>query len=53
MAFIKYEIVKIYNHDEVIAILAKNLLNSSSWIDKGGYSWGKTPKIYNTIINEI
>lgn len=34
MAFIEYEIVKIYNHYEVIAILAKNILNSSSGLIK-------------------
>ena len=53
VAFIENDIIKIYEHDKVVKMLPKNILNSSSWFDKGGYSWGKTPKIYDSIIIEI
>ena len=53
VAFIENDIIKIYEHDKVVKMLPKNILNSSSWFDKGGYSWGKTPKIYSPIIQEI
>ena len=53
VAFIENGIIKIYEHDKAIVMLPKNILNSSSWIDKGGYSWGQTPKIYDSIIRVI
>ena len=53
VAFIENGIIKIYEHDKVVKMLPKNILNSSSWFDKGGYSWGKTPKIYDSIIRVI
>ena len=53
VAFIENKIIKIYEHDKAIKMLPKNILDSSSWSDKGGYSWGQTPKIYDSIIIEI
>ena len=53
IAFIEDNIVKIYKHDDVVAMLPKNILDSISWSEKGAYSWGQTPKIYNSIIKEI
>ena len=53
VAFIENDIIKIYEHDKAIKMLPKNILDSSSWRDKGGYSWGKTPRIYDSIIIEI
>tara|TARA_B110000977_G_scaffold167026_1_gene215291 strand:- start:117 stop:509 length:393 start_codon:yes stop_codon:yes gene_type:complete len=53
IAFIENDIVKIYDHDEAVNMLPDNILDSSSWSEKGGYSWGQTPKIYNSIIKEV
>ena len=46
-------IVKIYDHDEAVNMLSENIKQSDSWNNQGGYSWGKTPKIYDSIIREI
>ena len=53
VAFIEDNIVKIYNHDDTLSIVPKNILNSKSWKVDGLYSWGKTPKYYSKVINEI
>ena len=53
IAFIENNIVKIYDHDEAVNMLPDNIKQSDSWNKHGGYSWGKTPKIYDTIIKEI
>ncbi len=53
LAFIENEIIKIYEHDKAIKMLPNNILDSSSWSDKGGYSWGQTPKIYDSIIIKL
>ena len=53
VAFIEDNIVKIYNHDDALSIVPENLLNTKSWVEDGLYSWGKTPKHYGQVINEI
>ena len=53
VAFIENNIVKIYDHDEAVNMLPDNIKQSDSWNKHGGYSWGKTPRIYDTIIKEI
>lgn len=53
IAFIENNIVKIYDHDEAVNMLSENIKQSDSWNNQGGYSWGKTPKIYDSIIKEI
>jgi hypothetical protein len=53
IAFIENNIVKIYEHDEAVEILPDNIKNSDSWNIHGSYSWGKTPKIYDSIIRKI
>ena len=53
IAFIEDNIVKIYEHDEAVNILPDNIKQSDSWNIHGSYSWGKTPKIYDSVINEI
>lgn len=53
IAFLEKNIVKIYNHDKVVSILADGVLNSISWKEKGNYSWGKTPEKYNSFIINI
>ena len=53
VAFIEDNIIKIYNHDDALSIVPENLLNTKSWVDNGLYSWGKTPKYYSRVINEI
>ena len=53
IAFIENNIVKIYDHDEAVNMLPDNIKQSDSWNIHGGYSWGKTPKIYSPIIIEI
>ena len=53
IAFIENDVVKLYRHDDAVASLSDNIKNSSSWSEFGGYSWGKTPKVYNSIIREL
>ena len=53
IAFIENDVVKLYRHDDAVAVLSDNIKNSSSWSEFGGYSWGKTPKVYNSIIREL
>ena len=50
IAFIEDDVVKLYRHDDAVDALSDNIKNSSSWSEFGGYSWGKTPKVYNSII---
>jgi hypothetical protein len=53
IAFIENDVVKLYRHDDAVDALSDNIKNSSSWSEFGGYSWGKTPKVYNSIIREL
>jgi hypothetical protein len=53
IAFIENNVVKMYNHDEAVNMLTDNIKQSDSWNKHGSYSWGKTPKIYDSIINVI
>lgn len=53
IAFIENDVIKLYRHDDAVAALSDNIKNSSSWSEFGGYSWGKTPKVYNSIIREL
>ena len=53
IAFIENEQVRIYRHDEVVEMLPDNIKASASWAKSGLYSWGQTPKIYDTVITEI
>ena len=53
IAFIENNIVKIYDHDEAVNMLPANIKLSDSWSKHNGYSWGKTPKIYDSIIRVI
>ena len=53
IAFIEDNIVKIFKHDEAVNMLPDNIKQSDSWNIHGSYSWGKTPKIYDSVINEI
>ena len=53
IAFIEDNIVKIYKHDEAVNMLPDSIKQSDSWNIHGSYSWGKTPKIYDSVINEI
>lgn len=53
IAFIENDVVKLYRHDDAVDALSDNIKDSSSWSEFGGYSWGKTPKVYNSIIREL
>jgi hypothetical protein len=53
IAFIENNVIKLYIHDEAVNMLSNNIINSKSWSEKGGYSWGQTPKVYSSIIREI
>jgi hypothetical protein len=53
IAFIENDVVKLYRHDDAVAALSDNNKNSSSWSELGIYNWGKTPKVYNSIIKEL
>jgi len=53
IAFIENNVIKLYIHDEAVNMLSDNIINSKSWSEKGGYSWGQTPNVYSSIIKEI
>ena len=53
VAFIEDEVIKIYDHDEVVNSLTGSILETESWKVKGSYSWGKTPKSFDKLIVEI
>lgn len=53
IAFIENNVVKMYDHDEAVNMLPDNIKLSDSWNKNGSYSWGKTPKIYDSIIKGI
>lgn len=53
IAFIENDVIKLYRHDDAVSALSENIKTSSSWSELGGYSWGKTPKVYNSIIKEL
>ena len=53
IAFIENDIIKLYSHDEAVDMLTDNIKQSDSWQIHNGYSWGQTPKIYNSIIREL
>ena len=48
IAFMEDQRVKIYNHDEVVNSIPNNIKDSESWFKIGSYSWGKTPKYYDS-----
>lgn len=50
IVFVENDEIKIYKHDDAIPLLKPNVVNSDSWANKGGYSWGKTPKVFDKII---
>jgi len=51
VAFIENDKIKIFFHDDAISLLSENIINSISWKDRGGYSWGQTPKHFESIIS--
>lgn len=53
IAFIENDIIKLYRHDDAVESLSENIKNSKSWSELGGYSWGQTPKVYNSLIKEL
>lgn len=53
IAFIENDVIKLYKHDDAVSELSDNIKNSSSWSQFGSYSWGKTPKVFNSIIKEL
>ena len=53
IAFIEKGIIKIYLHDEALAIASRNITDSKSWTENGSYSMNQTPKHYSTVIKEI
>lgn len=53
ISFIEDGKIKIYKHDEAVNLLPEKTKNTESWAEKGGYSWGKTPKQYESIIKVI
>ena len=48
IAFIEKGIIKIYLHDEALAIATSNITDSKSWDINGSYSMNQTPKHYST-----
>lgn len=53
ITFIEDDKIKMYKHDEAVNLLPEKTKNSESWLERGGYSWGKTPKQYESIIKVI
>lgn len=53
IAFIEDGIIRLYLHDEALAIATSNITDSKSWTENGNYSMNQTPKHYNQIIKEI
>ena len=53
ITFIEDGIIKIYLHDEALAIANSNITDSKSWTENGSYSMNQTPKHYNQVIKEI
>ena len=53
IAFIEKGIIKIYLHDEALAIATSNITDSKSWTENGSYSINQTPKHYSQVIKEI
>ena len=53
ISFIEDGKIKIYEHDEAVNLLPEKTKNTISWAKRGGYSWGITPKQYESIIKVI
>ena len=53
VSFIEDGKIKIYKHDEAVNLLPEKTKKTESWAKRGGYSWGKTPKQYESIIKVI
>ena len=53
IAFIEKGIIKIYLHDEALAIASRNITDSKSLTENGSYSMNQTPKHYSQVIKEI
>ena len=53
IVFIEDEIIKIYDHDEVVNSLSGSILETESWNINGNYSWPKTPNAYSDIITVL
>ena len=50
IAFLENDKVKLYSHDEVFELFPVKSRQSVSWQKDGSYSWGKTPKLYDSVI---
>ena len=53
IAFIEDGIIKLYLHDEALAIATSNITDSKSWTENESYSMNQTPKHYSQVIKEI
>ena len=53
IAFIENGVIKMYDHDSIISVLASNIINSKSWQENGSYSWGQTPLKYQPLIKTL
>ena len=53
ITFIEDDKIKMYKHDEAVNLLPEKTKNTESWEKRGGYSWGITPKQYESIIKVI
>ena len=53
IAFIENGIVKLYLHDDALAIATSNILESESWELRQKYAFKQTPKRYYQVIQEI
>ena len=53
ISFIENSKIKIYKHDEAVNLLPEKTKNTESWAKRGGYSWGKTPEYFKSIITII
>ena len=53
IVFIEDGIIKLYLHDEALAIATSNITDSKSWTENESYSMNQTPKHYSQVIKEI
>lgn len=53
IAFIEDDSIKIYKHIDAVNLMSEKTKNTESWAQRGGYSWGKTPKHYESIIKVL
>ena len=50
IAYVEGDEAKIFEHDKALPLLKESTLKTESWGDRGLYSWGKTPRYFDSVI---